>query len=404
MKISKSNITPKTLLYEVYDYASISSGEAIVKEHLKSVDSLIENRIIPVDSSAFIGIEVEVEGVKNRNGISILNPTWRLLPDGSLRNYGLEFVSVPIRGESIYRSLVLLDNWLAKTNKISFSERTSIHVHMNVRRLTLEQLFVLVLTYLISEKVLFKFIESSGFTRENNIFCTPVTDSKYYLHLDSLFQSWEQKNYSTWLASLRNFWRKYTAFNLLPLVAKGTIEFRHMGGTLDLPILMNWINLILSLKKYCYTTSLEKLLKIVENLNTDSTYFVFLESVFQNYHHLLLEHGTDSRLEDGIKSVKQCIVWSKTIEEQPSFEKFEESSFGRYFKACGGKFLQFSLGELEEKLAKLNKERMELERIYKKDNDPLGIISKQHGILVNEMNKIRSMLNVLKNSPPEETK
>ena len=391
-----------SLIYEVFDYGSILHHEQKVRERFKDfVDTLPKRIVNVVDNSAFIGVEVEVEGIKNRIDLkSLLYPMWEMVKDGSLRSNGMEFVSVPMRGETIYKSLYLLKYFLEKTNKISFSERTSIHVHMNVRRLSIEQIFVLVLTYLIVEKVLFRFVEKCGFTRENNIFCVPITDSKYYLRLNSLFSTWNGGQFSNFFSYLSSFWRKYTAFNVLPLNSKGTIEFRHMGGTLDLQILMDWINLILSLKRFAYKTPLKKLLTIVENLNTDSAYMVFLESVFPQHNHLLWESGSDTKLEEGVISVKQCIVWSNSKEKEEickSLEEFEQSSFGLFLSSLGIKFEDAGqeIEELKLRLEKLKLEKKQIETGYSPDKDEGGILATRHAEIIEMLLEIEAKITQL---------
>lgn len=387
----------KTLLYEVYNYSPIQSFEKKIREVMKTLPELFKgNPLTVVDNSTYVGIEVEVEGVKKAELIKHqVLPMWSMVADGSLRNNGIEFVSVPIRGDQIYQSLVVLDHFLKKNCRPVFSERTSVHVHMGVRKLNIEQLFVLILTYLIVEKVLFKFVEKCGFSRENNIFCSPITDSKYYLHLSNLFYCWNKEQYGAFLKNTTAFWKKYTAFNLLPLVEKGTLEFRHMGGILDTQVLMNWINLILSLKKFSYTTTLNQLLDIVENINTDSTYQVFLESVFKNHAPLLFDFGIDRKLEEGIISVKQCIAWSRNQDYKPeTIEQFSKSSFGKYFFKNAGTLIEKTKNNIDTLIEKYENKKIEIDNLkaeYHAKKD--GVLKKSLSNLINKLNDELEILN-----------
>jgi len=100
-----------------------------------------------VDKQTYLGIEVEVENVRHREGRC---PYWSATDDGSLRNRGVEFITPPIRAWRVEHALNKL--FLNELNPgIDFSERTSIHVHMNVRTLTIKQLEALVLTYIVFE-------------------------------------------------------------------------------------------------------------------------------------------------------------------------------------------------------------------------------------------------------------
>ena len=92
---------------------------------------------LPIHNKNYIfGIEVEVEHVPNPriDGTTY----WTMTTDGSLRNDGVEFVSLPIRMDQIEGALKQLQTNLP--NDHEFSPRTSVHVHMNVRDMTITQI------------------------------------------------------------------------------------------------------------------------------------------------------------------------------------------------------------------------------------------------------------------------
>lgn len=349
-----------TQLYDVRNYSPISGYSSKVEKKLSEEDVLKGISSIPViDPTAFLGIEVEVEGVKvSKELLNLVTPIWGVTPDGSLRNNGVEFVSVPIRAKYAHKSLELLRVALAKHSKYEFSERTSIHIHMNVRRLTLEQLFVLLITYLVVEKSLFQFVERCGVNRENNIFCVPITESKYHLNLDKTFKDWEVKAFEAFIENLMQGWKKYTALNLLPLSDKGTIEFRHMGGTIDVDLLMTWINLILSLKKFSYTTSLESLLDRINTLNSSSLYGAFLSDVFGRFSNLLAVRNYERDLEEGVSQVKDCLNWANrkeaTFSDTP--EEFCKTSFYKYLYSVGYRLIDIPKDDLLVRYKALSEE------------------------------------------------
>lgn len=328
-------ISNSSMLYEVMDYRPLIFNDEKVTAHMKKFfDPSMDKDIISVVDDTHVGIEVEIEKI---NAISefapLLQPTWNIVADGSLRNMGYEFVSIPIRGDNIYKALrglrVLFEKY---TPKYEFSERTSIHVHVNARRLTLEQLFCLLLTYIVVERSLFRFVEASGFIRDRNIFCAPIQDSKWYLNLHELISLWEDKKYEKFLHVLLHSWRKYTSLNIIPLQKLGTLEFRHMGGTMDLDLLMNWINILLSLRRYAENSSAERIMSHIENLNTNSNYAGFMEEVFGQYAHLFNEPLFSSRIEEGIIQIKECIVSARDKStEKITVEQFRESSSMKFF-------------------------------------------------------------------------
>ena len=207
------------------------------------------------------GTEYEIEdikavklgaGISNSHALCEKEPHW-LIPaigamrDGSLRNNGIEFITKP---ETYERSLLLF-NTLHDNLELGFNPytvRTSIHVHVNVSSLTLEQLKHLVLLYAYLEPVFFKF---AGTTRQHNIHCVPLNYTllpKYY-HLG--------------IPELYNVWSKYSAFNILPCKTIGTVEFRHLYGTGDFKVYQQWLTMLKQLWEFAYesdTTCLEEML------------------------------------------------------------------------------------------------------------------------------------------------
>lgn len=223
------------------------------------------NNLFPiVDKNTYVGLEMEIENVECfvHNG----SPYWRLTEDGSLRNHGYEFITPPIRAWRVEHALhQLLTKQIPPD--VEYSDRTSVHVHINVRTLTVPQLEALVLTYLLFEKTLFSWI---GHNRYENIFCVPICETNMGLMLDGLIQ--RNNPHITW--------QKYTALNLLPITEKGTIEFRHLHGTGDIKKIITWINLILSLKKFALRHEPDYIWHRIRTLNTSSEYRMFGEEVF----------------------------------------------------------------------------------------------------------------------------
>jgi len=250
-----------------------------------------ENKYPIVDRNTYLGIEVEVENIQFYNQTS---PYWRMIEDGSLRNNGREFITPPIRARRVEHALNdLFEQDLNKS--IDFSERTSIHIHMNIRTLTIKQLEALILTYLVFEKVLFNF---SGPERYTNIFCVPLVETDVGEDLLELIQN---KNPAV-------AWQKYTALNLLPIMQKGTIEFRHLGGTKDIKKIITWINMILCLKKFALQKSPEYIWNRIKTLNTTSEYRLFGEEVFKELIQLLWDVDFNSNVSDCVTYVKQFCI------------------------------------------------------------------------------------------------
>lgn len=282
--------------------ASASKTETIVdlvdglprlRVYDEEISSYEENYFVstlPVaDKNTYIGVEVETENVRVWHGDH--SPYWKMTEDGSLRNSGREFVSIPIKAYRVENALKTLFERQINED-IDFSERTSIHIHMNVRTLTLEQLKAMVLLYLLFEKCLFRYVDKE---RYNNIFCVPLVETDFGRHLLTLFHE----------NRLSIQWTKYTALNLLPIFEKGTIEFRHLHGTKNIEEIIGWINLILCLKKMALRNEPKVIWEKIETLNTLSQYHAFASEVFGEF----ITHLDSSTLE---KDIAKCCTYIKS--------------------------------------------------------------------------------------------
>ncbi len=196
-----------------------------------------------VVSDRNIGIEVELENVPQRLDPSEEYELLILEEDGSLRDNGIEIKTPPIQGTRIIQALGELDSWVAK-RKVApeDSERTGLHIHVDMRDTTVPQLVNVLVTYIIMEKVLFGYC---GKDRESNPYCTPLgnaTSRRDRIYLGSLFS----KSDNDILDVIYNH-PKYSALNLKPLGSLGTIEFRLHKGTHNTAEILQWANIVLSL-------------------------------------------------------------------------------------------------------------------------------------------------------------
>jgi hypothetical protein len=267
-----------------------------------------------IDNQTFIGIEMEVERIYRTSGFLQINEgtfLWRNTEDNSLRNDGREFVSLPIRGDNIPFALEVINAHFKKDKTClqhEFSDRTSVHIHMNARDLSIEQVMTFTLAYLLVEPLLYKFV---GGDRAKNIFCVPITESNLSYVVGRMMTSFENGKLKDCLAHSLN-WQKYTGLNLLPLSVYGTIEFRHMTGTSDEQTLLTWINLILSLKKYALSVSYSTLKDLILSLNTTSEYVQTLRNIFGEYADILQTDNLQGGMERTSIFVKDALISEKS--------------------------------------------------------------------------------------------
>lgn len=185
------------------------------------------------DATEFIaGVELEIEdilGFKTHNGYD----SWNVTEDGSLRNNGRELISPPLPLDNLVKGFKAIHKDLVHSKDPKpFSERTSIHVHVNMLNCTLEQSKSVLLWYSLFEPVFFSLCE---YKRANNIHC---------VRLDQTNMS---EYYNRSLPYIVSKWHKYAALNLKPLKEIGTMEFRHMEGHNDAAKFESWLKTIKNL-------------------------------------------------------------------------------------------------------------------------------------------------------------
>lgn len=303
---SKSIFTTKkrdssVLLQDLYKYKSMvlrkADSTAFEKTHT------VKTPYKWTTMEGMIGIEIEVENITNPVPLAAY---WDHKADGSLRNNGAEFVSVPLHIKQIQLALEHLFDALNASNNPDFSNRTSVHIHVNCRDLTQDQLYNFILLYAIFEK---HFYQIAGTRRMNSIFCVP------------LFRTNQLHKIETVVYDLNPDWHKYCGLNLLPLYANsvtqgyGTIEFRHLYGTNNILEILNWINDILCLRQAAIKMTTDDLLANIKNMNTTSSYMELYYQVFEHGRKIL---SNKKDFEECVSNIKRELFgnqYAQTLEK-----------------------------------------------------------------------------------------
>lgn len=184
------------------------------------------------------GIEIETETNSPYSDPPLRN--WRIVPDGSLRNYGREYVlAAPMSfGKGLEEAL---EEFATQTKNIPFnqgSNSTSVHVHINMLNETARTLMNTLTTYSLLEPLL---ISACGEERKSNLFCLPFHDAGGTVHeVQGLMMSLEG-NFTRHIRSLNSESLKYSGLNIAPLRNLGSIEVRTMEGTTDTSRITEWI-------------------------------------------------------------------------------------------------------------------------------------------------------------------
>jgi hypothetical protein len=193
-----------------------------------------------VNSKVRVGVEIEAESVSDYDLPEEVESYWNITEDGSLKDNGAEFVfRSPLRGASIVHALEVIEEHLSSIGAIC-NGRTGLHVHMDARGMSTDELSTLAVLYALTERPLFAF---AGADRLNNVFCRPVTESCEISIFKALYAAHSDDDYTHALDSAR----KYSAMNLESVRRLGSIEFRMHYGTYKAKRILLWINILMSL-------------------------------------------------------------------------------------------------------------------------------------------------------------
>lgn len=206
--------------------------------------TLVSTIIKKVCPKGEVGIEIEAEGQHLR---VIDSDFWITEKDGSLRGAFPESAAEYVLRKPIPRGLVgaALDELIEcqKDATLSFSFRTSVHIHINVGDLTEEQLRCFTYAYALLEEPLINFF---GKARKANRFCLRIQDAeRELLYLQDFYERGLEV-----LKGVGGDEIRYSAMNLAALYKYGSLEFRAMRGTLDKGVIQNWISALLAVKDW----------------------------------------------------------------------------------------------------------------------------------------------------------
>lgn len=198
---------------------------------------------VPNKYTGEIGIEIEVEGV----GLPKAVPSyWNNPGDGSLRGpETAEYVlKKPATRKTYGTYLDYLSHQFEKAgSKFDMSPRTSVHVHLNMQDKSLTQCYNLILCYLIVEDLL---CHHAGGNRAGNLFCLRAHDAEYFV--DWLAKSAKKGQFAPIYEQIR-----YTSINVHSILKFNSIEFRALRGTVDMAVIKEWVEMLLSLKDAAMT-------------------------------------------------------------------------------------------------------------------------------------------------------
>jgi len=206
-----------------------------------------------VNNDCFIGIELELEKVSALFGNPVANSFdpyfWTLIEDGSLRD-GVEFkFARPLKGATIIKALDVFDSAMNEARKLGInpvlSNRTSMHAHVDMRDLSTDEINQFILVYMLLESILFNYV---GYYRVKNNYCRPLIGSDFSKTINKLML--EENLDFRYMLFINDNTDKYSALNSNSLTTFGTLEFRQHPGSFTKSEIVEWLNIILSIKSF----------------------------------------------------------------------------------------------------------------------------------------------------------
>lgn len=216
--------------------------------------------------SAKIGVEIECEKVMGMKGLS---PLWQAKEDHSLKDRGMEFVTAGgLVGKELTEALAWFCKYATDMKYSNAYPRGGIHIHVDVTDMNEADDFELarmIQTSIIVEPAMFSY---AGENRRACGFCDAYGDSDAdFDALSKVLFKWgtpemqaprnldrhrNVRGYSLqdYFIGGNNLLNKYQAVNLLPMAQFGTIEYRHLPTTFNYQRILDWINVILCIKRF----------------------------------------------------------------------------------------------------------------------------------------------------------
>lgn len=207
----------------------------ISKTASKSEDYPIGYLLSRASTKGEIGLEIEVEGNKfKKEGIP---EPWAYTHDGSLRGKdNAEYIlRHPVMFDRVPEAVnTLWQMFQSYGSKLDESNRTSVHVHLNMQMFHLNRLAAFLAMYFSIEELL---AEWCGDHRVGNLFCLRAKDASGIVsRLKRFIQSDCRDGISDGM--------HYAGLNAHALHKFGSIEIRTLRGATDPKVITDWVSIL----------------------------------------------------------------------------------------------------------------------------------------------------------------
>ena len=265
-------------------------------------------------SDSYVGIEIEMENVASSTIRGLRS--WRQVSEQSVDGWEL-VLREPKCSHGLFLAIDELRTISGNVNEQrTFTERTSNHIHIDIRDMTYLQLMNFLTLAVMFEPVLFKYVASH---RTSNHFCWSFLDCQNLItrikKVNKAYLTGNERAVRDRIASeFTTGATKYSAINLSSIPRYGSLEFRMHEGTLNVNAIIRWINILLSLKNYAMDQDRtpSNILETKQDVGIDSIF----TAVLGEYRGILTYEGVEDDILAGIRSA-QDFVYHITNANQP---------------------------------------------------------------------------------------
>ena len=256
-------------------------------------------------SARFVGVELEAEGGRRYEAADNVPAACGIAYDGSLRgDEAIEVQTPPASGDALTRMLKETTSNMRGAGYRT-STRCGSHIHIDIEDLKgngglLADLFR---TYYAVEDILYSTLPTS---RWHNKYCLQLRLNYHYTDfntrdISSLDKRWYKNgdDKAVYLLKQKRAANptRYTGVNFHSIFYRGTLELRHLNGTLSFTKLQNWINFNMAIIGYASTRfdsgemksllsrkmSPEKLTKFYQVFNLTSELFNYVNQKVREF-------------------------------------------------------------------------------------------------------------------------
>lgn len=279
-----------------------------------------------VKYDGLLGVEIETETVQPYEFPRM--KFWNTVADGSLRNFGVEYVlNQPLNpGRDLDAALAEFEQ---KTNNFDFlqdSVSTSVHVHINFLHQTFRTLVNFLTVYSLMENLLIKF---SGPDRLSNLFCLPICDAEEIVR--NIIQMLGQIDNPGGFRGIRlgQDQMKYGALNLAAFPQRGSLEVRSFRGVTDTNTIRDWATVLSNMLEYS-----KREITPVDIVNQwRDTGLEMIEDVFGDKFTLLTFDDSNELVQKNLWYAAQIASFTKDWSKFAQFQKKTKSKGKKNIKA-----------------------------------------------------------------------